>query len=93
MVDEDIEYETTEAQLLELPSRLIDHVEVEVEVLLGEAMISVSRLSSLQPGDVVPVDRKLSETAEIRVNGHIIARGEIVTVDDKFAVRVTEIGG
>jgi flagellar motor switch protein FliN/FliY len=76
----------------ELPARLIDHVEIELEVLLGDARLTVSELSRLKPGDVVPIDRKLSEAAEIRVNGRVIARGEIVSVDDKFAVRVTEIG-
>ena len=76
----------------ELPARLIDHVEVEVEEILGEARLSVADLARLEPGDLVPLDRKLSEAAEIRVNGRIIARGEIVSVDEKFAVRVTEIG-
>ena len=76
----------------ELPTRLIDHVEVEVEVILGEARLSVAELARLEPGDLVAVDRKLSEAAEIRVNGRVIARGEIVSVDEKFAVRVTEIG-
>lgn len=84
---------TAEAGLQdELPSRLIDHVEVEVEVVLGDARMSVSDLTKLDSGDVVKLDRKLSEAAEIRVNGRRIARGEIVSVDDKFAVRVTEIG-
>jgi flagellar motor switch protein FliN/FliY len=76
----------------ELSARLIDHVEIELEVLLGDARLTVSQLSRLEPGDVVPIDRKLGEAAEIRVNGRVIARGEIVSVDDKFAVRVTEIG-
>lgn len=74
------------------PSRLIDHVEVEVEVVLGEARLTVAQLNALVAGDVLPVERTLSEAADIRVNGRVIARGEIVTVDGKFAVRVTEIG-
>lgn len=77
----------------ELPTRLIDHVEVDVEVILGEARLCVAELAALAKGDLVPVDRKLGEAAEIRVNGRVIARGEIVSVDEKFAVRVTEIGG
>lgn len=84
---------TVDADLKEeLPSRLIDHVEVDVEVVLGDARMSISDLTKLDRGDVVKVDRKLSEAAEIRVNGRRIARGEIVSVDDKFAVRITEIG-
>lgn len=76
----------------ELPTRLIDHVEVDVEVILGEAHLCVAELAALAKGDLVPVDRRLGEAAEIRVNGRVIARGEIVSVDEKFAVRVTEIG-
>lgn len=72
-------------------SRLIDHVEVELEVLLGSARLSVGELNRLAGGDVLPVDRTISEAVDIRVNGQVIARGEIVTVDDRFAVRVTEI--
>jgi len=83
---------SAEAPPAPLPPRLIDHVEVEVEVLLGDARLTVSELTALQSGDLLPVDRKLSEAADIRVNGRVIARGEIVSVDDKFAVRVTEIG-
>ena len=56
----------------ELPTRLIDHVEVEVEVILGDARLSVAELARLEPGDFVAVDRKLSEAAEIRVNGRVI---------------------
>ena len=87
-----VDIEAIERVSGETPARLIDHVEVEVEVLLGDAKLTVSQLSQLAAGDVLPIDRKLSEAAEIRVNGRVIARGEIVTVDDKFAVRVTEIG-
>jgi len=89
MVDENSEVLLAE----ELPPRLIDHVEVEIEVILGDARLSVAQLSRLERGDVVPVDRKLSEAAEIRVNGRVIARGEVVSVDDRFAIRVTEVGG
>lgn len=71
--------------------KLIDHVEIEIEVVLGEARLTIAELNRLASGDTLPIDRKISEAADIRVNGRVIARGEIVTVDDKFAVRVTEI--
>lgn len=84
---------TAKSETAELPQRLIAHVEVDVEVILGTAHLSVARLGELEKGALVEVDRKLSEAAELRVNGRVIARGEIVSVDDKFAVRITEIGG
>lgn len=74
------------------PARLIDHVEVEVEVMLGETRLTVADLNRLAVGDVLPIERSLADSADIRVNGRVIARGEIVTVADRFAVRVTEIG-
>ena len=74
------------------PTRLIDHVEVEVEVMLGETRLTVADLNRLAVGDVLPIERSLADSADIRVNGRVIARGEIVTVADRFAVRVTEIG-
>lgn len=83
---------TLPAGVNESTARLIDHVEIEVEVLLGDTRLTVAELDRLTAGDVLPIGRKINETADIRVNGRIIARGEIVTVDDKFAVRVTEIG-
>ena len=72
-------------------SRLIDHVDVEVEILLGATQITVAELERLKQGDTIEVDRFISEAADIRVNGRTIGRGEIVTVDDKFAVRITQI--
>lgn len=87
-----VDNESPSAETAELPPRLIDHVEIEVEVILGEGRLSVAELNRLQPGEVVPIDRKLNEAAEIRVNGRVIARGEIVSVNEKFAVRVTEVG-
>lgn len=75
-----------------VPASLIEHVEVEVEALLGGNTISVARLGKLKTGEVLELDRQINEAVELRVNGKIIGRGEIVTVDDKFAVRITELG-
>ena len=73
-------------------ARLIDHVEVAIEVVLGEAKMTVAELAELNAGTVVALDRQLNEAAEIRVNKRVIARGEVVSVDDRFAVRITEVG-
>ena len=71
---------------------LVDHVEVVCEAVLGNGTISIGRLSQLAKGDVIALDRTPADPVDIRVNGKVIARGEIVTVDDRFAVRLTEIG-
>lgn len=72
--------------------RLVDHVEVTCEAILGSGSMSIGELDRLKPGETIVLDASPADTAEIRVNGKLIARGEIVTVDDRFAIRVTEIG-
>lgn len=83
---------TTQNKDDNIPSRLIDHVPVELEVVLGDARMTVSDLGALDTGTVIELDRQINEAAEIRVNGRVIAHGEVVSVDDKFAVRITKLG-
>lgn len=78
--------------LRELPTRLFEHVEVTVEAVLGDCIMKVADIAKLNAGDVLELDRQLNEAVEIRVNGRIIGCGEIVSVDEKFAVRITRIG-
>lgn len=73
-------------------SQLVDHVEVVCEAILGSGHITIGRLNALTKGDVIALDRSPADPVDIRVNGKTIARGEIVTVDDRFAIRLTEIG-
>ncbi|WP_379549922.1 FliM/FliN family flagellar motor switch protein [Qipengyuania sp. DGS5-3] len=80
------------AKVGEIRAKLVDHVEVTCEAVLGSGNISIGRLNAMTKGDVIALDRSPADPVEIRVNGKIIARGEIVTVDDSFAVRLTEIG-
>lgn len=76
------------------PSRrgLVGHVEVSCEAILGEGMLTIADLEKLAPGDTVTLDRSPADWVEVRVNGKTIARGEIVTLDNKFAIRLTEVG-
>lgn len=71
---------------------IVDHVEVICEAILGNGSITIGRLGELAKGDIIPLDRSPADPVDIRLNGKIIARGEIVTVDARFAVRLTEIG-
>lgn len=73
-------------------TQLVDHVEVVCEAILGSGTITIGRLNALAKGDLVTLDRTPADPVDIRVNGKTIARGELVTVGDNFAVRLTEIG-
>lgn len=83
---------TKKAKVGATRAKLVDHVEVSCEAILGGGDISIGRLNDMSKGDVITLDRSPADPVDIRVNGKTIARGEIVTVDDKFAIRLTEIG-
>lgn len=71
-------------------------IPVTVQVVLGSSSMPVSNLLKLGRGAVVPLDRRVGEPVDIIVNGRIIARGEVVVVEDdnsRFGVSLTEIVG
>jgi len=74
-----------------ISAKLIEAVEVSLDALLGSARMKVSELTGLGEGDVVTLDATLSTAVDLKLNGATIARGELVTVGDHFAVRLTEI--
>jgi flagellar motor switch protein FliN len=78
-----------------LPSQggldLLRDVAMEVTVELGRTRMTVRELLSLSPGAVVELDRAAGSPADLLVNGTLIARGEIVVVDEDFGIRITEI--
>ncbi|THG30235.1 flagellar motor switch protein FliN [Naasia lichenicola] len=76
-----------------LPSRLgrISNVEMTLTVEIGRTTMSVRDLLSVTPGTVIELDRSVGSTADVHLNGRLIAHGEIVVVDQVFAVRITQV--
>ncbi len=71
-------------------------VPVTMQVVLGSANMPVAQLMKLGRGAIVPLDRRVGEPVEVVVNGRILARGEVVVVDEdnsRFGVSLTEIVG
>ena len=66
-------------------------VPVQVSAVLGRARMEVGELLKLGPGTVLELDRKVGEAIDIYVNDRLVARGEVVLVDDKLGVTMTEI--
>lgn len=66
-------------------------IPVQVSAVLGKATMQVSQLLKLGRGAVVELDRKVGEAIDIYVNDRLVARGEIVVVDDRLGVTMTEI--
>ncbi|GAB3241615.1 flagellar motor switch protein FliN [Kineosporia babensis] len=70
---------------------MLRDVEMEVTCELGRTRMSVRQLLALAPGDVVELDRLAGSPADLLVNGTLLARGEVVVVDESFGLRITEI--
>jgi flagellar motor switch protein FliN/FliY len=66
-------------------------VPVQVSAVLGRARMDVGALLKLGPGAVLELDRKVGEAIDIYVNNRLVARGEVVLVEDKLGVTMTEI--
>jgi flagellar motor switch protein FliN len=70
---------------------LLLDVQFEVSVELGRSQMTVRDVLALRSGSVIELDRLAGEPVDILVNGTLIARGEVVVVDEKFGVRITEV--
>ncbi len=70
---------------------LIMDVAVPVTIDLGGAILPLKEVLALGPGSVVKLDRPLGEPVDIKVNGELVGRGDVVVVDDQFGVQVTEL--
>lgn len=71
-------------------------IPVSVKVVLGSASMPVASVLKLGRGAVVPLDRKVGEPVDVVVNGRVIARGEVVVLDEdnsRFGVSLTEVIG
>lgn len=66
-------------------------VPVQVSAVLGRSKMDVGDLLKLGPGTVLELDRRVGEAIDIYVNNRLVARGEVVLVEDKLGVTMTEI--
>lgn len=66
-------------------------VPVSISAVLGRATMSVAQLLQLNSGSILELDRKVGEAIDIYVNNRLVARGEVVIVDERLGVTMTEI--
>lgn len=75
-----------------LPRSLLDPITLSLSVELGRAELSFRELQSLSQGAIVELDHMVGDPLEIRANGHLIARGEVVAIkDERYGIRITEV--
>ena len=75
---------------------MVMRIPVTVQVVLGSASMPVANLVKLGRGAVVPLDRRVGEPVDLMVNGRVVARGEVVVVDEdssRFGISLTEVLG
>ena len=70
---------------------LLLDVRIPISVEVGRTELSLDKVLNLVPGSVVTLDKKSEEPVDLRVNGKLVARGEVVLVDDTYGLRITEI--
>ncbi|ODT06204.1 MAG: flagellar motor switch protein FliN, partial [Kaistia sp. SCN 65-12] len=90
--DDDVGYSEDE-QVSRVASDLeaVFDVPVQVSAVLGRSRMDVGALLKLGPGSVLELDRRVGEAIDIYVNNRLVARGEVVLVEDKLGVTMTEI--
>ncbi len=89
----DLEQVLEESRESDKPKELgaVYDIPVQVSAVLGKATMQVSQLLKLGRGAVVELDRKVGEAIDIYVNNRLVARGEVIIVDEKLGVTMTEI--
>jgi flagellar motor switch protein FliN/FliY len=89
----DVAYHDDEEQSARIAADLeaVFDVPVQVSAVLGRSKMDVGELLRLGPGTVLELDRRVGEAIDIYVNNRLVARGEVVLVEDKLGVTMTEI--
>ncbi len=87
--DEQAQTELIERSAADLAA--VYDVPVNIQAVLGRASLEVASLLRLSRGSVIELDRKVGEAIDIYVNNRLVARGEVVVVDERLGVTMTEI--
>lgn len=71
--------------------RLLADIPVRLSVEVGSVSLKIAKIMDLGEGQVVELDRDADALLDIKVNGTLVAKGEVVTVNDRFGIRVVEV--
>jgi len=78
-------------QLLPPNLSLLKHVDVTLEVKIGEASLTVEELFALRAGSKLKLNRLIDEPVDILLNGKVVAAGQLAVLGDNLGVRITEV--
>ena len=83
--------EITAAEIAGRNYRMLAEIPLRVSVEVGSTALRLSDLMDLSEGSVVELDRQAHELLDIMVNGTLVAKGEVVTVNGRFGIRVVDV--
>ena len=78
-------------RVLATPANLLHQVTVRLQVSVGEVAITVGELLAAQQHRVLVLDRAVDQPVDVLLEGRVVARGQLVAVDDRFAIRITQL--
>jgi flagellar motor switch protein FliN/FliY len=88
---QDLQADASKGRTLEENLDVILDIPVQVSMEIGRSRIPIRNLLQLNQGSVVELDRVAGEPLDVLVNGTLIAHGEVVVVNDKFGIRLTDV--
>lgn len=91
LMDDDTKVKTNDRSTSAKELEAVYDVPVQISAVLGRSTMPVHQLLKLGRGAVVELDRRVGEAIDIYVNNRLVARGEVVVVDDHLGVTMTEI--
>ena len=83
--------QNTSGQSNDINMDVILDIPVTISMEIGRTMINIRHLLQLNQGSIVELDRLAGEPMDVLVNGTLIAHGEVVVVNDKFGIRLTDV--
>lgn len=88
----ELEDRVTTGAAASLPPSLLDQVMLDVSIELGRVQLPFRRLRGLSQGAVVELERPVGDPLDVRVNGRLVARGEVVAIKgERYGIRLTEV--
>jgi flagellar motor switch protein FliN len=69
----------------------VGRVKVNLQAVIGSREVTLEDLSSMAEGSIIELDRQIGEAVDLHANGEVVARGEVVVIDETFGLRITEV--
>ncbi len=87
------EYEIEQEQERELVKdfNLIKNIPVQLTLEVGGRFITIGELLEMKAGEIIPLDKEEDEALDVKINGTLIARGEVVLVENRYGVRLLDV--